>query len=106
MSGFLDPTHVINTIRLVGMTAILFAECGLLVGFFLPGDSLLVTAGLLVTQGLVAPLWVLFLFLQLAVIAGNLLGWWIGRPAPQSSRTNCGLFLARRARSGILRATG
>jgi membrane-associated protein len=74
VSGFLDPTHVINTIGLVGMTAILFAECGLLVGFFLPGDSLLVTAGLLVTQGLVAPLWVLFLFLQLAVIAGNLLG--------------------------------
>jgi membrane-associated protein len=81
VSGFLDPTHLINTFGLLGMMAILFAECGLLVGFFLPGDSLLFTAGLLVAQGLLAPLWVLLLLLPLAAIAGNLLGWWIGRTA-------------------------
>jgi membrane-associated protein len=78
VSGFLDPTHLINTFGLVGMTAILFAECGLLVGFFLPGDSLLFTAGLLVAGGLVAPLW---LVLPVAAVAGNVVGWWIGRRA-------------------------
>jgi membrane-associated protein len=81
VSGFLDPTHLINTFGLFGMLAILFAECGLLVGFFLPGDSLLFTAGLLVAGGLVAPLWVLLILLPLAAIAGNLTGWLIGRKA-------------------------
>jgi membrane-associated protein len=69
---------MINTFGLIGMMAILFAECGLLVGFFLPGDSLLFTAGLLVAGGLVAPLWVILLLLPIAAIAGNLVGWWIG----------------------------
>ena len=81
MSGFLDPTHLINTFGLIGIMAILFAECGLLVGFFLPGDSLLFTAGLLVAGGLVAPLWVLLVLLPIAAVAGNLVGWWIGRTA-------------------------
>jgi membrane-associated protein len=81
VSGFLDPTHLIDTFGLVGIMAVLFAECGLLVGFFLPGDSLLFTAGLLVAGGLVAPLWVVLLLLPLAAIAGNLVGYWIGRTA-------------------------
>jgi len=81
MSAFLDPTHLINTFGLIGMMAILFAECGLLVGFFLPGDSLLFTAGLLVAGGLVAPLWLVLLLLPIAAVAGNLVGWWIGRKA-------------------------
>src|SRR3954465_11221095 len=81
VSSLLDPTHLINTFGLVGMMAILFAECGLLVGFFLPGDSLLFTAGLLVAGGLVAPLWVVLLLLPVAAMAGNLVGWWIGRKA-------------------------
>jgi membrane-associated protein len=81
VSGSLDPTHLINTFGLVGIMVILFAECGLLVGFFLPGDSLLFTAGLLAAGGLIAPLWVLLLLLPLAAIAGNLVGYWIGRKA-------------------------
>jgi membrane-associated protein len=81
VSGFLDPTHLINTFGLIGIMAILFAECGLLVGFFLPGDSLLFTAGLLAAGGLIAPLWVLLLLLPIAAIAGNLVGYWIGRKA-------------------------
>src|SRR3954471_18424781 len=81
VSGLLDPTHLINTFGLIGMMAILFAECGLLVGFFLPGDSLLFTAGLLVAGGLVAPLWLVLLLLPIAAVAGNLVGWWIGRKA-------------------------
>jgi membrane-associated protein len=81
VSGFLDPTHLINTFGLIGIMVVLFAECGLLVGFFLPGDSLLFTAGLLAAGGLVAPLWVLLLLLPVAAIAGNLVGYWIGRKA-------------------------
>src|SRR3978361_2442516 len=81
MSGLLDPTHLINTFGLIGIMVVLFAECGLLVGFFLPGDSLLFTAGLLAAGGLVAPLWVLLVLLPLAAIAGNLVGYWIGRKA-------------------------
>jgi membrane-associated protein len=78
MSGFLDPAHLIDTFGLVGVMVVLFAECGLLVGFFLPGDSLLFTAGLLAAGGRIAPLWVLLVLLPLAAIAGNLVGYGIG----------------------------
>jgi len=64
----------------VGLTAIIFAETGLLVGFFLPGDSLLVTAGLLASQprfGLNP--WLLGLLLTVASIVGNAVGYAIGR---------------------------
>jgi membrane-associated protein len=81
VSGFLDPTHLINTFGLIGIMAVLFAECGLLVGFFLPGDSLLFTAGLLAAGRLIAPLWMLLLLLSLAAVVGNLVGYWIGRKA-------------------------
>jgi membrane-associated protein len=81
VSGFLDPTRLIDTFGLIGMVVMIFAECGLLVGFFLPGDSLLFTGGLLAATGLIAPLWVLLLALPLAAIAGNLAGYWIGRAA-------------------------
>jgi membrane-associated protein len=97
VTGFLDPTHLIYTFGLVGVMAILFAECGLLVGFFLPGDSLLFTAGLLVAGGLVAPLWLLLVLLPLAAVAGNLVGWWIGRQAGPAvfDRPESRLFTAR-----------
>ncbi len=110
VTGVLDPVHLIDTFGLLGMMAVLFAECGLLVGFFLPGDSLLVTAGLLVAQGLVAPLWVLLRFLPLAAIAGNLLGWWIGRPTgpavfdgPSQARSKASTSsaLGRSSRNGV-----
>ncbi|QNG38525.1 DedA family protein [Geodermatophilaceae bacterium NBWT11] len=78
MSSFLDPTHLIDTFGLIGIAVVLFAECGLLVGFFLPGDSLLFTAGLLAATGRIAPLWVLLLVLPAAAVAGNLVGYWIG----------------------------
>jgi membrane-associated protein len=67
------------------------------VGFFLPGDSLLFTTGLLVAGGLVAPLWAVLLLLPLAAIAGNLVGWWIGRKAGPAvfDRPDSRLFTAR-----------
>jgi membrane-associated protein len=60
--------------------AIVFAETGLLVGFFLPGDSLLVAAGLAASQGLLE-IWSLCLLLTAASISGNSLGYFIGRKA-------------------------
>jgi membrane-associated protein len=47
----LDPEKLINRWGLVGLAIIVFAESGLLIGFFLPGDSLLFTAGLLAARG-------------------------------------------------------
>ncbi len=64
----------------LGLTIIIFAETGLLAGFFLPGDSLLVTAGLLSSQpdfGL--NVWKLGAILTVAAIAGDNFGYQIGR---------------------------
>lgn len=67
---------------LVGLALIVFAECGLLLGFFLPGDSLLFTAGLFVAQGAIrSPLWVVCLVLVVAAMLGNVVGYWLGRAA-------------------------
>jgi membrane-associated protein len=49
--NLLDPHHLIETFGTIGILAVIFAETGLLIGFFLPGDSLLFTAGLLASQG-------------------------------------------------------
>jgi membrane-associated protein len=97
VSGFLDPTHLINTFGLIGMMLILFAECGLLIGFFLPGDSLLFTGGLLIADGLIAPLWVALILLPIAAVVGNLVGYWIGRKAGPSlfNRPDSRLFKAK-----------
>jgi membrane-associated protein len=64
----------------VGLTAIIFTETGLLIGFFLPGDSLLVTAGLLASQpdfGL--NVYLLGILLSAAAIVGDQLGYVIGK---------------------------
>ena len=64
----------------VGLTTIIFAETGLLIGFFLPGDSLLVTAGLFASQprfGL--NVWLLGGLLTAASILGNAVGYFIGK---------------------------
>jgi membrane-associated protein len=64
----------------VGLTIIIFAETGLLVGFFLPGDSLLVTAGLLAADpafGL--NVWLLGLILTVAAVVGDTVGYHVGK---------------------------
>ncbi len=61
---------------------IVFVETGLLIGFFLPGDSLLFTAGLLVATGAVQiNIWVLILLIALSAFIGDQLGYFIGRKA-------------------------
>lgn len=96
--AWLDPVQIIDSLgpyALIGILIIIFAECGLLVGFFFPGDSLLFTAGLLVATGtLDFPLWLLCVLLVLAAVGGNVAGYWIGRIAgpPIFQRPNSRLF--------------
>jgi membrane-associated protein len=59
------------------LVAIVFTETGLLVGFFLPGDSLLITAGLVAAAGHLN-LWLLFVLLSMAAVIGDSVGYAIG----------------------------
>ncbi|MET4922401.1 VTT domain-containing protein [Streptomyces sp. PSRA5] len=80
---WLDPDHLISTFGLIGILVIVFAESGLLIGFFLPGDSLLFTTGLLVAgdKYLTQPLWLVCLLIVLAAVLGDQTGYLIGRKA-------------------------
>jgi membrane-associated protein len=81
-----------------GLAAIVFSETGLLVGFFLPGDSLLVTAGLFAARGYLDIYW-LVPTLTLAAICGNATGYFIGRSTGPRifSRENSLLFNKKHA---------
>jgi membrane-associated protein len=81
MPSFLDPQQLITTFGLIGILAIVFAESGLLIGFFLPGDSLLFTTGLLVADGtyLHQPLWLICLLVAVAAVLGDQFGYLFGR---------------------------
>ncbi len=83
--AWLQPDTIISWLgpwALVGLALIIFAECGLLLGFFMPGDSLLFTAGLLaVSTGVGAPLWLVCVVLVVAAFVGNACGYYIGRAA-------------------------
>jgi len=79
---FLDPNHLINSYGTLGILAIVFAESGLFFGFFLPGDSLLVTAGLLAatheSSHIHLNIAVLLIGIPIAAIAGDQVGYWFG----------------------------
>jgi membrane-associated protein len=82
----LDPKHLIDRFGLVAVIAVVFAETGLLVGFFLPGDSLLFTAGFIASSPksldpLSLPLGWLLLGVFVAAVAGDQLGYFIGHKA-------------------------
>lgn len=77
LSILLKPELLIKTLGLIGVWGVLFAESGLFFGFFLPGDSLLFTAGILASQGLLNyP--VLLLVTGSAAILGDNVGYWFG----------------------------
>ncbi|MEO5832540.1 MAG: VTT domain-containing protein [Nakamurella sp.] len=87
LPGWLDPATMINGFgswAVAGILLIVFAECGILLGFFLPGDTLLFLAGLLVAaadgggQGLQINLIVFIGLLWAAAFAGNMVGYAIG----------------------------
>ncbi|MEU4892463.1 VTT domain-containing protein [Streptomyces sp. NPDC044780] len=77
---WLDPDYLIETFGLLGVLAIVFAESGLLIGFFLPGDSLLFTTGLLVTTDVIKQeLWLVCVAVAVAAILGDQAGYLFGR---------------------------
>jgi membrane-associated protein len=73
----LSATDLLTSFGTVGLLVVLFAETGLLVGFFLPGDSLLFTAGLLCATG-AAGLQLRLPWVLVAAVAGALLGAQVG----------------------------
>jgi membrane-associated protein len=85
----LDPVRIIEAIGLLGVFLIIFAESGFFFGFFLPGDSLLFTAGFLASQNFfspysfsvftIAPVVLLFLGAFIAAVAGDSVGFAFGR---------------------------
>ncbi len=83
LHALFNPEGLKELIRAGGaplICAIVFVETGFFVGFFLPGDSLLVTAGVL-SAGDVIPLKWLLLPVMLCAIVGDQIGYWIGRAA-------------------------
>ncbi len=73
-------TEIIQTVGYIGLFAMVFAESGLFFGFFLPGDSLLFTAGFLASQGIFDERLLIPLF-ALAAILGDSVGYWTGAKA-------------------------
>ncbi|MEX1125529.1 MAG: VTT domain-containing protein [Acidimicrobiia bacterium] len=84
---WLDPEKLIQTVGLFGVFAVIFAESGLLIGFFLPGDSLLFTAGFFaskpesIPEALHLPFFPLLIGVLLAAVIGDQVGYLFGRKA-------------------------
>jgi membrane-associated protein len=74
-----DLPTLVQAAGYIGIIAIIFVETGFFFGFFLPGDSLLVTAGLLIATGLDMNVYLLGVLLNVAAIAGDALNYWVGR---------------------------
>ncbi|MGW4564848.1 DedA family protein [Streptomyces sp. NPDC004561] len=78
--SWLDPNYLLDTYGIWGLLLVVFAESGLLIGFFLPGDSLLFTCGLLITtHELKFPLWGAIALICLAAVLGDQAGFMFGR---------------------------
>ena len=78
LSQLIDPEYLLKTFSYIGLSAVLFAETGLLLGFFLPGDSLLITAGIFAARGDLN-LGLLMVLATVAAFVGNTSGYLIGR---------------------------
>jgi membrane-associated protein len=87
--------ELIRLVGLAGVAFIIFSETGLMVGFFLPGDSLLVTAGVFAAGGLLN-IYALVPLLLAAAICGNATGYYIGKRAGQALYSRPNSFFFRR----------
>jgi membrane-associated protein len=99
LRSLFNPEQLRELIRLGGVplvSLIIFVETGLFVGFFLPGDSLLVTAGILAGQNLISFRWLLVTGIICAIV-GDQLGYWIGRSAGPALYRREDSFLFRRS---------
>lgn len=73
-----DLVGFIKAVGYIGVAGMVFAESGLLIGFFLPGDSLLFTAGFLASQGFLS-IWILAPLAFVAAVLGDAVGYSFGR---------------------------
>jgi len=73
-----DVTHLIQTGGLLLIAAVIFAESGMMVGFFFPGDTLLFSAGILAASGKLSIFWTIVV-IAVAAILGDNTGYQIGR---------------------------
>ena len=78
MELFTDPLPILKAIGMIGLFCIIFVESGLLIGIFLPGDSILFTAGLLASQGFF-PIIPLIVGCVIAAILGDSVGYYLGK---------------------------
>lgn len=79
--GF-ELVEFIKAVTIIGVAAVVFAESGLLIGFFLPGDSLLFTTGFLIYSGFLGVNIHLAVFIIfIAAVLGDSVGYWFGRKA-------------------------
>jgi membrane-associated protein len=84
-----DLKEVIQAVGIIGLIAIVFAESGLFFGFFLPGDSLLFTAGSVAAlRPDLLNIWTMMLMLSIAAIAGDSVGYWSGEKFGRRLFTN------------------
>ncbi len=96
--SYLNPETLLESVGGVALwvsAGIIFAECGLLIGFFLPGDSLLFVVGLFTGNGTIPqPIWLVCAVLFVAALAGNVVGYWVGYKAGPTlfRRPNSRLF--------------
>lgn len=96
--SYLNPETLLESVGGVALwvsAGIIFAECGLLIGFFLPGDSLLFVVGLFTGNGTIPqPIWLVCGVLFVAALAGNVVGYWVGYKAGPTlfRRPNSRLF--------------
>jgi membrane-associated protein len=94
----IDPEKLLHAVGLIGLFLVVFAESGIMVGFFLPGDSLLFAAGLFAYRGDLASghIWLVSLGCAVAAVAGDQVGYGFGR--------RVGPALFRRERSRLFKA--
>ena len=82
LPGWLSPETLITSMgtwAVLGIRLIIFAECGILLGFFLPGDTLLFVSGLFIAAGTIdIQLWLFILIVSIAAFVGNMVGYAIG----------------------------
>jgi membrane-associated protein len=81
-TSLLNPSDLLTrfgSIAFVMVLAIVFTECGILLGLILPGDSLLFITGMFIASGQInVNIWVAILLIAIAAIVGNLVGYWLG----------------------------
>ncbi len=78
MLEYINPQYLISHFGLIGIFLILIVEAGLLIGVFLPGDSLLFAAGIFAAQGYF-PLWLVMIICFIGTSIGDQLGYFLGK---------------------------